>query len=132
MALNSETALLSEGVAAEFLGLPASSLRAERIRNRIDHVRVGRRIYYTYEQLTQYIEKQTVSSCGKQQRHDLGRSATTGLARSQERIAKTITGVALGMIAESDRRAVSDLARTTFRRQPAASPRGSSRMKGPT
>jgi len=55
--------LLDERAAAERLGVKASSLRTARIRGLVAHVRLGTRVFYTVEQLAEYIETQSVRPC---------------------------------------------------------------------
>ncbi|HVJ34907.1 MAG TPA: hypothetical protein VND94_17470 [Terriglobia bacterium] len=123
--------LLDETAAAEFLGLPKSTVRAERLRCSIDHVRVERRIYYTLQQLIQYVESRTVRSSGEHLRPATERSATAASEQSREDVGSAIKAIASRTVRKSDRDAAAALARETFARQPRQVGRGSSRKKSP-
>src|ERR1041384_2568136 len=123
--------LMTEQEVAVLLRVKASTVRAERIRGKLGFVRIGARIFYTSDQLDKYLEQQTIPACQGNQT-DLARSEVTGSARSLDGTAPTSPGAAPGTTSAHARRAVSALARQTFRPQRSSSQSGSWRMSAST
>lgn len=113
--------LLNEGEAAEFLRVKKSTVRNERIRQKLGYTRIGHRIFYRPEQLRQYIERQSVSAWVSNPPNDLDKSAPIGSAKSRAKIVTTRLGTERGTTPALDKHAVSALARKIFKRPESAS-----------
>ena len=110
--------LLNDREAARVLRVKPCTVRNERLRGKLGYIRVGGRIFYTREQITEYLDQQRVAACVDISKiQDQGRSVPTGPAGSRAGTARPIRGAEPGTIAEDDRRAESDLARQIFNRR---------------
>ena len=117
--------LLTEHEAAAVLRVKSSTVRAERLRSKLGFVRIGARIFYTPEQLAEYLERQTVPACASNETTTQVRSENTGSASIQSEAASATPGAAHGTTAVLDRHVVSALAHQTFKRRSLNSQRGS-------
>jgi hypothetical protein len=118
--------LLSEHEAAVHLRVKAATVRAERIRGRLAFTCVGARIFYTHEQIAEYLERQSVPACADNATNASDKSAPIGSARSLAEARPMMRGAAPGTMTGPAKHAVSALAQQTFRRQASSSPNGSS------
>ena len=123
--------LLDEQEAAALLRVKPATMRAERIRGRISYTRVGVRIFYTHRQISEYLERQSVTECEDTPPSALAKSERTGSVRSRVAIVRTKAGTEPGTTIVLDRHAVSALAQQTFKRQASVSRPGSSRTNAP-
>jgi Helix-turn-helix domain len=119
--------LFDEREVANLLRVKQATVRGERIRGRLGYTRIGTRIFYTYQQIMRYLERQSVQACANNTTNAWDKSATTGSARSRGETARTRRGAGPGTTSERDRHAVSALAQQIFRRRASASRNGSSR-----
>jgi hypothetical protein len=55
--------LLSEAEVAELLRVKPCTVRNERVRGRLGCVRIGARVFYTPEQVVEYVQRQKVGPC---------------------------------------------------------------------
>src|SRR6185437_6588126 len=112
-----EEALLNDREAAKLLRVKPCTVRNERIRGKLAFVQIGARIFYTADQIAEYLERQKVSACESVRPSPSPvRSEPTGSARSRDAKPKTTPGAALGTTAALDRHAVSALAQQIFKR----------------
>src|SRR6185437_1543962 len=127
-----EDTLLNDREAAELLRVKPCTVRNERIRGKLAFVQIGARIFYTADQIAQYLERQKVSACESvRPSPSPDKSEPTGSARSRYAPPMTMSGAALGTTAGLDRHAVSALAQQIFKR-PASNLRpGSSKTTAP-
>src|SRR5437764_185391 len=98
-------ALLDENQAAEILRVKPCTVRNERVRGKLGFTKVGKRIFYTAEQLTRYLQIQSVEACVSETAipsQSPARSVPTGSARSPAAMAPPMRGAARGTITESD------------------------------
>lgn len=91
--------LLTERQAAELLHVSVDTLRRLRKYRTIGYYKIGRRIRYTEENISVYINKQKVDPCERTARNDPVNSATTGSVAAKT----AMRGVELGSIRELDR-----------------------------
>jgi hypothetical protein len=122
--------LLTEREAAAALRVKPPTVRAERVRGKLGFVRIGARIFYTPEQLSQYLERQAVLACASNETNTQARSASIGSAKSPTETAPMTPGAAPGTTTALDKRVVSALAHQTFKRRSSGSRHGSSRTSG--
>ena len=113
--------LLNEGEAAEFLRVKKSTVRTERIRQKLGYTRIGHRIFYRPEQLQLYIERQSVSAWVSNPPNVLDKSAPIGSAKSRAKTETMRLGTGRGTTPALDKHAVSALARKIFKRPENAS-----------
>jgi hypothetical protein len=118
--------LMNERETANLLRVKSATVRAERIKGLLGYTRVGARIFYTYLQIADYLERQSVAPCDRTTSSAQDKSVGTGLARSRDMIERRSHGAELGTTIKLDRRAVSALARQTFMRRASVSRPGSS------
>lgn len=105
--------LLTEHEAAVRLRRSIDTIRRERKRGRIGYTCVGARIFYTEDQLAQYLENQRVEPCQEKERTGKDRSGTTG-----SQYARTAPSCAApGSIRTPDKHAAHRLAQLTFGKQ---------------
>jgi hypothetical protein len=123
--------LLTEREAAVRLRVKPSTVRAERVRGKLGFVRIGARIFYMSEQLSEYLKQQTIQPCPSSKIAQV-KSEATGSAENRDETASKGPGAAPGMTSAPARRAVSALARQTFRLHPRSSRHGSSRTNAGT
>ena len=123
--------LLTEREAAQALRVKPPTVRAERIRGVLSFVKVGARIFYTPQQLAEYLQRKTVTAWASSETAQV-RSEATGSARSPGETASTKISTAPGTTSAHARRAVSALARQTFRPHRSSSRSGSSRTSATT
>jgi hypothetical protein len=116
--------LLNEREAAMILRVKAATVRAERIRGKIAYTRIGARIFYTLQQVSDYLERQSVPACASNESNVQVKSGATGSVKSQAETALKKRGAAPGMTHGLDRHLVSALARQIFARQASSSPHG--------
>ena len=55
--------LLNDREAARVLRVRPCTVRNERLRGKLGYIRVGGRIFYTREQITEYLDQQRVAAC---------------------------------------------------------------------
>lgn len=115
---------LTEQQAADELGVSLSFLRQERKSGKIGYVAIGRRIYYLPEQIAGYFNERKYDPCQITPASPVT-SVDTGLNRS--RAGSPASGTGHGMIDQSDKTAVSQLARETFKRRKGRSSHGCSK-----
>jgi hypothetical protein len=105
-------ALLSEREAATLLRVKrvkTVTVRAERIRSTSGDRHVGARIFYTHQQIADYLERQSVPACANNATNASDKLATIGSARSLAWGAR-MRGAALATMTASAKRAASALA----------------------
>jgi hypothetical protein len=126
--LATSSVLLDERQVAELLHIKSCTVRNERIRGKLAYTRVGRRIFYSREQIGEYLKRQSVRAWGVYQTEiqSQARSETTGLAKSQDAKERRARGVERGTTSVADRHAVSALAQQIFKRPASRSRTGSS------
>jgi len=93
---------------AEYLGVSVDTVRREYTGSRLGYTRIGGRIKFTEDQITEYLKNQRINPCKKNNTPD--RSASTG---SPNGGAQT-TGAARGTTPILDKRDVHRLAQRTF------------------
>lgn len=112
--------LFSEREFAEYLGVSIHTVRRERYRGRIGHLRFGFRVYYTAEHALDYFNRNQVKPCYEPNQSIPDRSATNGF-----RNARTAQpGAEPGSTTALDRHAAHRLAQQTFRKQKSDLPSG--------
>ena len=116
--------LLDERETAKILRVTPATVRAERIRRRLGYTKIGARIFYTRQQIAEYLKRQAVPACESYPSTIPAKSEYIGSAKSREVIERMDRGAGPGMTSERDRRAVSALAQQTFKKRVSASPRG--------
>ena len=117
--------LLNEREAAILLRVKSATIRAERIRGRIAYTRIGARIFYTHQQISDYLERQSVPACANNVSNVQVKSGATGSVKSPVETLPKTHGAELGTTQSLDRQLVSVLARQTFTRQASGSQPGS-------
>ena len=120
--------LFDERQVAELLHVKSCTVRNERVRGKLAYTRVGRRIFYSREQIREYLERQSVRAWGVYQTEiqSQARLETTGLAKSQDERERRTRGAEPGTTSVADRHAVSASAQQTFKRPASRSRTGSS------
>lgn len=107
-------ALLTEPEVARLLRVKPCTVRNERVRKRLGFTPVGARIFYSSDQLKEYIENQQVKACADKN-PDPAKSESIGSAKSQDALDQTIRGAR--RTTKIDRHVVSALAQATFKRR---------------
>ena len=95
------------------LRVSVDTVRRERKRQRLGHVKVGRRIFVTENQLSEYLENQRIDPCHESAENTRAKSVNTG---SQSGLPAR-HGAGPGSISAKDRQAAHLLAQATFRKQ---------------
>ena len=116
----SSSALFDEQQVAELLRVKCCTVRNERVRGNLAFIRVGRRIFYTQKQISDYLERQSVQACvDSYQRQNPGqaRSEIIGSARNPAATRTRTPGAGPGMTNVQDKHAVSALAQQIFKRR---------------
>jgi len=116
--------LLDEREAAKVLRVKPATVRAERMRGNLGYTKIGPRIFYTHQQIADYLQRQTVPACVSNPSNALAKSEATGSAKSRDKTVQTEAGAGPGMTNERDKHAVSALAQQIFKRRASVSPRG--------
>jgi len=91
--------LFDERKTAELLHVKTCTVRNERIRGKLGFTRIGKRIFYTQEQISEYLQRQSVQACASAIHNRIrnpDRSEAIGSARSP-----IATGEALGIVVTS-------------------------------
>jgi hypothetical protein len=99
--------LLNDREAAELLRVKPCTVRNERVRKKLSFIRVGRRIFYSPEQIAAYVERQKVEACANAN-------------ENQDKLAagQPTRGVApRGTTPKIDKHIVSALAQRTFKKR---------------
>lgn len=107
--------LFDEGETARLLRVKTCTVRNERKRGKLGFTQIGARIFYSEEQIKDYLESQKVSACTSANRSPV-KSEISGLAKSPAAKAPTMRGAGHGTMASPDRHVISALARQTFTR----------------
>jgi hypothetical protein len=127
---SSKSMLFDEQQVAELLRVKSCTVRNERVRGKLAFTRVGKRIFYTQKQVSEYLERQSVQACvdGYQtETQSRDRSETTGSAKSQAGRVERTRGIEHGTTKQPGKRVVSALAQQIFKRRASGSQIGSSR-----
>ena len=101
--------LVTESEAAERMRCSIDTVRRERKRGRIGFTRVGARIFYTEDQLSEYLSSQRVEPC-QERKSSKGKSGIIGYRNDQT----ATRGVEHGSTQVPDRHAAHHLAQQTF------------------
>ncbi|WP_442917889.1 helix-turn-helix domain-containing protein [Magnetovibrio sp. PR-2] len=100
--------LFTEHEVAERLRRSIDTIRRERDRKRIGYTEIGKRIFYTEDQVIEYLHSQRVEPCRENAQTESGKSGTIG-----SRNVQTVhTGAAQGL--SLDRQSAHRLAQLTF------------------
>lgn len=102
--------LITEQEVAELFRCSVDTIRRERKRGHIGHTCVGARIFYTEDQLVNYLDFKKVEPCQENVQIGQDKSVTTG--SRYDRTAQF--GAALGLTHTLDRHAAHHLAQLTF------------------
>lgn len=122
-------ALLDENEAAAILRVKPCTVRNERVRGKLGFTKIGKRVFYTAEQLHSYLQTQSVQPCvGAIPPPSPAKSVTIGSPKIPIALERATRGAELGTIDQAARHAVLALAQQTFRRQASSLQTGSSRM----
>jgi hypothetical protein len=105
--------LLDEREAAHLLRVKPCTVRNERVRGKLGFTPVGARIFYSVEQINEYLEKQKVAACTNENR-SRAKWENSGSAKSRGETVRGTRGAGRGTTTALDRHAVSALARQTF------------------
>jgi hypothetical protein len=108
--------LLDEREAAQLLRVKPCTVRNERVRGKLGFTPVGARIFYSIDQINEYLETQKVTACANVSQNR-AKSGITGSPKNLTAKGKTMRGAAHGTMQNLDRSVVSALARQTFMRQ---------------
>jgi hypothetical protein len=103
MSANSAPAkLLNDHEAGELLRVKPCTIRNERVRGKLGYTRVGARIFYTVEQINEYLERQKVAACAKDDSNP-GKSESSGPARNPDVSRAATLGALRGTTSRHDR-----------------------------
>jgi len=114
-----EVRLLSECEVADLLRVKPCTVRNERVRGKLGFIRIGARIFYTPEQVTEYLENQTMPTRDTQRRH---RDVSTlppqpkPAVEGDATVTETETKFLDTDVSKLDKKVLCDLAELTFGR----------------
>ncbi|MGE4339213.1 MAG: helix-turn-helix domain-containing protein [Pigmentiphaga sp.] len=112
--------LFSEPEFAKYLGVSIDTVRRERWRGNLGHLRIGSRVFYTAEHALDYFNRHQVPPCSKEAPNTPDKSGTTGSRRGQT----VRPGAEPGSTPTPDRRAAHLLAQRTFQMPSSDLPNG--------
>jgi hypothetical protein len=116
----SNSMLFDEQQVAEVLRVKSCTVRNERVRGKLAFTRVGKRIFYTQKQISDYLERQSVQACldgYPTETRGRAKSEATGSARNRAAKRTRTLGAEPGTTQVPGKHPVSALAQQIFKRR---------------